>query len=179
MNFRGEAAFAVNSKDVAVWKLVGLEKDKTLHRARRVERNTNGPESITIPSVCLEALRFKNRRRHRQGTCSVTTNKVTNKNGSLGCQPPQQGSYGTYTEEKSIRHATRPGLPQTQETQKRIRTHGARRTRNGRRSTTSEARGKACVRNNTRLKRDGCVTVCAGSLDTQRVHVPCVLECVV
>ena len=31
----------------------------------------------------------------------------------------------------------------------------------------------------TRLKRDGCVTVCAGSLDTQRVHVPCVLECVI
>ena len=30
-----------------------------------------------------------------------------------------------------------------------------------------------------RLKRDGCVTVCAGSLDTQRVHVPCVLECVI
>ena len=30
-----------------------------------------------------------------------------------------------------------------------------------------------------RLKRDGCVTVCAGSLDTQCVHVPCVLECVI
>ena len=43
----------------------------------------------------------------------------------------------------------------------------------------ASARGKAYVRNNTRLKRDGCVTVCAQSLDTQRVHVPCVLECVI
>ena len=30
-----------------------------------------------------------------------------------------------------------------------------------------------------RLKRDGCVTVCEGSHDTQRVHVPCVFECVI
>ena len=29
-----------------------------------------------------------------------------------------------------------------------------------------------------RLKRDGCVTVCAGSLDTLCVYVPRVLECV-
>ena len=55
INFRGEAAFATNSKDVSVWKLVGLEIDKTLQRVRRVERITSKPESITVPSVCLEA----------------------------------------------------------------------------------------------------------------------------
>ena len=67
MNFRGEAAFATNSKDVSVWKLVGLETDKTLQRVRRVERNTSKPESITVLSVCLAAQRQNNQERHVHG----------------------------------------------------------------------------------------------------------------
>ena len=30
-----------------------------------------------------------------------------------------------------------------------------------------------------KLKRDGCQTACTGTHDTQCVHLPCVLECVI